>query len=69
MWIKNKVLLFAFIFSTTLLFGGSVRIFNDSSYELKAVIMSADGKTQGSMTIPPQQQSQWQERSGEGSTQ
>jgi len=68
MWIKNKVLLFAFIFSTTLLFGGSVRIFNDSSYELKAVIMSADGKTQGSITIPPQQQSQWQDFSGANAT-
>ena len=43
---------------------GKGRIYNDSPYELKAFIMTADGKTQGSMTIPPQQQSQWQDFSG-----
>ena len=68
MWIANKFAILAFIFSSVLLFGGSVRIFNDSPYQLTADILAADGSHQGSLTLAPQQQAQWQDYSGTNST-
>lgn len=68
MWITNKLALLAFIFSSTLLFGGSVRIYNDSPYQLTANILAADGSHQGSLTLAPQQQAQWQDFSGKNAT-
>ena len=41
------------------LFGGSVRIFNDSPYPLSAEILAANGASKGKVSIAPQQQSNW----------
>lgn len=68
MWIVNKFVVLAFVFSSVLLFGGSIRIFNDSPYQLTADILAADGSHQGSLTLAPQQQAQWQDFSGGNST-
>ncbi len=64
MWIANKFAVLAFVFSSVFLFGGSLRIFNDSPYQLTANILAADGSHQGSLTLAPQQQAQWQDFSG-----
>ncbi|QVL57815.1 MAG: hypothetical protein KFB93_01690 [Simkaniaceae bacterium] len=45
------------------LFGGSVRIFNDSPYLLKAEVIASDGGSKGKMSINPQQQITWQDSS------
>lgn len=42
------------------LFAGSLRIMNDSPYTLSAEVLSADGVSQGKLTLGPQQQSTWQ---------
>ena len=68
MWRVNKLACLACIFSSVLLFGGSVRIFNDSPYELKADILAADGSHQASLTLAPQQPALWQDYSGGNST-
>ena len=68
MWITNKFAVLAFVFSSVLLFGGSVRIYNDSPYQLSAKILAADGSHQGSLSLAPQQQTLWQDSSGGNST-
>ena len=68
MWITNKFAVLAFIFSSVLLFGGSIRIYNDSPYKLTAKILAADGSHQGSLSLAPQQQTIWQDSSGGNST-
>ena len=45
-----------------------MRIFNDSIYQLTANILAADGSHQGSLSLAPQQQAQWQDFSGGNST-
>jgi hypothetical protein len=68
MWSVTKLVLFGSLFCSSLLFGGSVRIFNDSIYQLTANILAADGSHQGSLSLAPQQQAQWQDFSGDNST-
>ncbi|MCB1107566.1 MAG: hypothetical protein KDK76_05685 [Chlamydiia bacterium] len=59
-----KWLIPALVLSALSLFGGSVRIYNDSPYHLSARIIAADGSDQGSLSLAPQQQGLWQSSSG-----
>lgn len=53
---------------SSLFYGASVRIYNDSAYPLRADILSADGKHKGSLTLVPQQQALWQDNYGGNTT-
>jgi len=53
---------FCCLFTATC-YGASVTIYNDSPFPLTATILSADGKTKGSVTVTPQHQSTWDDPS------
>jgi hypothetical protein len=59
-----KISLFVFFLcSFVLCYGASVTIYNDSPFPLTATILSQDGKTKGSITVTPQNQSTWDDPS------
>lgn len=64
MWKVSKLLLASLILCFIPLFGGSLRVVNDSPYHLSAKILAADGSHKGSISLNPQQQGQWQDFSG-----
>ncbi|HSX03213.1 MAG TPA: hypothetical protein VLG76_00615 [Rhabdochlamydiaceae bacterium] len=53
------LLIFAGCLSITALFGGSVRLLNDSNFKLHAVVRGADGSYLGELVIDPQKTSTW----------
>lgn len=52
-----------FFLSASALFGGSVRIMNDSPFPLQAEVVSADGQSRGKLSLRPQQMLTWQDSS------
>ncbi|MBS0620320.1 MAG: hypothetical protein JSS61_02545 [Verrucomicrobia bacterium] len=54
-----KGFLLFFCFSLAALEAASVRLINNSPYELKAVIRGSDGQTMGAMTIKSEQEITW----------
>ncbi|NDD58258.1 MAG: hypothetical protein EBZ47_03265 [Chlamydiae bacterium] len=57
---KKYLLIAAFFISfSSWCEAGSVRLFNDSSFRLRAVIRGADGSYQGEMVVNPQTSSIW----------
>lgn len=57
---KSPILFVAIIFFPLLLNAGSVRLFNDSAYDLKAVIRGSDGSFMGEIIVPAQKETVWQ---------
>jgi len=68
MWVNRYVLIGFFLAFATVLYGGSLRIFNDSPFTLKADILAADGSHRGSISVAPQHQAQWADNTGGNTT-
>jgi hypothetical protein len=57
---KKVWLIFTIVSLSSLhLFAGSVRLLNDSSFKLRAVIRGSDGSYLGEMVLPPQTVNTW----------
>ncbi|MCK4934910.1 MAG: hypothetical protein KAR79_04925 [Simkaniaceae bacterium] len=54
-----KILLTLFLLLSSAVFASSVHIQNDSPFKLTAIILSADGKNLGEVTINPQNKMTW----------
>ena len=60
---KRTLFILLCILGSTL-YGGSIRIINDTTYTLTAHIHSADGSNKGAITLSPQTISMWQDAIG-----
>ncbi len=57
-----KKILLALLSISSLTFGGSIIMFNDSPFKLKAEVIAANGTSQGSVELPPQHQLIWEDK-------
>lgn len=56
----NRIFLFLFLSAfSAALFSGSVRLYNDSPYQLRAVVSGADGSYLGELVMAPNSSSSW----------
>jgi hypothetical protein len=55
----KKCVFLALLLASTALFAGSVRLYNDSPYKLRAVVRAADGSYVGEMILLPQTFNTW----------